>query len=229
MEHVSKTLSTFVQTKLETTPDGVDVKDVSYYLGENRLAFTNITIYFGQQLAIRFTLDVIANTIFGIDGKSLSENKSHVFEMGTNMFDTSKSVIFYQTLVHFMPMIERFWKMSLIPKHAERYFEKLTQDAVQMRSDHNVTREDFLSFLIQLREKKNLKEIDMVGHAMTFFLEGYETSSTVIANIINQLARNPMVQGRLRSEINNAFASKSSISFEDILDIEYLDQVLCGI
>lgn len=177
---------------------------------------------------MRFTLDVIANTIFGIDGKALSNNHSALLAMGSNMFDTSSTVLFYQTVVQFVPFIERFWQMSMIPKRAENFFVKLTQDAVRMRTEQNISREDFLNFLMQLRHKKQLQEIDMVGHAMTFFLDGYETSSTVIANIVNQLARNPEVQSKLRREIEHVIASCGSISFEDIQELEYLDQVLSG-
>lgn len=98
-----------------------------------------------------------------------------------------------------------------------------------MRADNRNIREDFLNYLIQLQQKKQLTDIDMAAHAMTFFFDGYETSSMVIANTLNQLARHPEVQDRLRKEIENVVVSDEAISYEQILDLKYLEQVINGI
>lgn len=100
-----------------------------------------------------------------------------------------------------------------------------------MRADTQNTREDFLNYLIQLQQKKQLKNIDMTAHALTFFLDGYETSSMVIANTVNQLARHPDIQDKLRSEIESVVGSSNeeAMSYEQIMGLEYLDQVINGL
>lgn len=170
----------------------------------------------------------MANSIFGVDGKGLSNEHSEILEKGSTIFDNTKALVIYNMVVQFLPFVERFWKMSMIPKHIEQFFSKLTRDAVRMRTDSNATREDILNYLIQLRQRKQFEDIDMTGHAMTFFLDGYETSSMVIANTIIQLAQNPEAQDKLRREIESVVSPGTSITFDQIMELEYLDQVIHG-
>lgn len=177
----------------------------------------------------RFTSDAVANSIFGVDGKGLSGEYSEILEKGSTIFNTSTSLIIYFAVAQLFPGIERFWKKSMVSNSVERFFEDLTHQAVQMRADekHQI-REDFLSYLIQLQQKKQLSHIDMTAHAMTFFLDGFETSSLVIANTLHHLARNSEIQKKLRSEIEMAIGPKDTISYEEIMDLTYLEQIIYG-
>ncbi|CAD7092568.1 unnamed protein product [Hermetia illucens] len=51
-------------------------------------------------------------------------------------------------------------------------------------------------------EQKNLSEIEIAAHTITFFVDGFETSSILISNCIRCLAQNESVQQKLRDEIN---------------------------
>lgn len=170
----------------------------------------------------------MANSIFGVDGKALSDEHSEILAKGSTIFSNSKLLLIYNVVVQFVPIVERVWKMSMIPKPVEDFFVNLTCDAVQMRVDSKVSREDFLNYLIQLRQKKPLEDIDFTAHAMTFFLDGYETSSMVIANMITHLARHPEIQDKVRSEIASVVARGETIGFEQIFELEYLEQVFNG-
>lgn len=183
---------------------------------------------FHIQLGSRFTADAVANSIFGVDGKALSSEHSEILATGSTIFKTSTIQNVYFVVASLFPIIQRFWSMSLIAKPVEKFFDKLTRDAVRMRTDHHNTREDFLNFLIQLQKKKQLKNIDITAHAITFFLDGYETSSMVIANTIHHLSVNPQIQEKLRNEIEAVVSSGDEISFEQIQDLEYLEQVING-
>lgn len=176
----------------------------------------------------RFTADAVANSIFGVDGKALSDEHSEILANGSTVFNTSTMFIIYFTIAQLFPGIQYFWKMGFIAKPVERFFENLTRQAILMRSDNRIAREDFLNYLIQLKQKKELKDIDIAAHALTFFSDGYETSSMVIANALHQLANHPDAQVKLRKEIESAVASSESITYEQIMDLEYLEQVING-
>lgn len=170
----------------------------------------------------------MGNCIYGIDSKSLSDEPSELREMGQAIFQLPIDVLTYFSLRDLFPFITKVYKMTMASKKVERFFDHLTRDAIQLRKDGNIQRDDFLNYLIQLRQKKNLEDIAVTAHAMTFFLDGYETSSMVIANIVNQMIHCPEVQKRLRKEITDVVAEGETITFEQIQEMEYLDQVFHG-
>ena len=63
---------------------------------------------------------------------------------------------------------------------------------------------------------------------MTFFFDGYETSSIAISYILYQLAIHPEVQNRLRREIQGSFPDLNKIDFEALYNHPYLDAVVMG-
>lgn len=97
-----------------------------------------------------------------------------------------------------------------------------------MRKENNIEREDFLNYLLDLKEKKNLSKMDMAAHTITFFLDGLETSTAAISYALYHLARNKHVQEKLREEIDDCIRVKGSLGYDSILEMEYLDQVFNG-
>lgn len=97
-----------------------------------------------------------------------------------------------------------------------------------MRKESQTVREDFLSYLLELKEKKNLSKMDMASHSITVFLDGFETSTAVISYALYHLACNPHVQKKLREEINECIRVNGSLSHDSIIEMEYLDQVFNG-
>lgn len=67
----------------------------------------------------------------------------------------------------------------------------------------------------------------MAGYALSIFVEGYETSSTVLGFAIYEMARNPDIQERLYAEITDVLAKHNGeCSFEALQEMEYLDNVI---
>lgn len=152
-------------------------------------------------------------------------------QMGTELFAPSTKLLVYFTLQMIFPFISKIYSMPFVSKKTETFFTQLMKDAVKMRqASTNIDRDDYLHYLLELRKKKNLSDLEMAAHTITFFLDGFETSSIVIAHMLYVLGKYPHVQDRLRTEISDTLsANKSeSISFEKIGDMVYLDQVFNG-
>lgn len=149
--------------------------------------------------------------------------------MGSSILDSSGSMMIYFLLATFFPIVKRFWKRPFVPKKTENFFVKLTMDAIKMRSDGKNQREDFINFVLHLRNKKNLSDIEVAAHAITFFLDGFETSSVALSFTMYYLAKNKRIQDKLRKEIKENVGSDGRISFEKITEMTYLEQVLNGI
>lgn len=69
----------------------------------------------------------------------------------------------------------------------------------------------------------------MVAHAMTFFLDGFETSSIAMSYALYALAANPDVQRKLKAEIDQTLSkSNGEITYECLQEMSYLENVLLG-
>lgn len=64
---------------------------------------------------------------------------------------------------------------------------------------------------------------------MSLFIEGFETSSTVLSFTLFELARSPECQERLHNEIVEVEARHKNIyTYEALQDMTYLDCVVMG-
>lgn len=110
------------------------------------------------------------------------------------------------------------------------HLTSLIQTTVEYREKNNIQRNDFLNTLMQLRQNNpNFEMMDVVANAATFFGDGYETSSTVLSFALFELALNPDVQEKLRREILTKIEeNKGELTYELIMEMEYLDACLSG-
>ncbi|KAH8393147.1 hypothetical protein KR200_008991 [Drosophila serrata] len=180
-----------------------------------------------RDLSYRFTADVMADFIWGIDAGSLSGD---VGKIGTfqktstdwTVFAFSSMIRFNKTMV--ATFVRKLFKMRFFPKATDEFFRQLTQDAIQLRQGGTGEgRTDYLSHLLQLQERGNTIQ-DSVGHALTVHLDGYETSGAVLYHMLYTLSEHPEEQEKLRSEILDALANNANISYEQINALPYLDQ-----
>ena len=76
--------------------------------------------------------------------------------------------------------------------------------------------------------KKTFDEIVVVATAIVFLVAGYDTTAATLAFALYQLAKNPEVQEKLRTEIQevtNGYLEKN-LCYDDLQTMTYLDQVI---
>ena len=78
-------------------------------------------------------------------------------------------------------------------------------------------------------KKGEFDELVIVATAVVLLVAGYDTTGTTMAYACYQLAKNPEVQERLREEIEDIYGGDLSedITYADLHDMTYLDQVSC--
>lgn len=68
---------------------------------------------------------------------------------------------------------------------------------------------------------------EITGHALSLFIEGFETSSTVVAFAMYALARNPGIQEALYEEIVDVLSRHDGQhTYQSLHEMEYLDNVI---
>jgi cytochrome P450 family 6 len=69
----------------------------------------------------------------------------------------------------------------------------------------------------------------IAAQAFVFFVAGFETSSTTMTFCLYELAMNPHVQERVQAEIDSVTQQHGgNITYESIMEMQYLDKVVSG-
>lgn len=179
-----------------------------------------------KELMSKYTTDVVSNCVFAIDAQSFSKDKPEIREMGRRIMDFNFSAQLILLITTFLPSVKNFYKFTFIPREVEEFFIRIMKDAIRHRKENKIERNDYLDHLLSLQEKKQISEIDMAGHGVSFFADGFETSSLVMTYCLYDLASHPELQNRLREEIRNVQSSKGGITYDTIGEMTFLDQVL---
>lgn len=136
------------------------------------------------------------------------------------------------------------------------YFHDIINRTMEIRAKKNILRPDFIHLFMEARKGRlhldeirgssatndsesvrgqkelamNLTDEDITAQAMLFIFGGYDTSSKLLSFCLYELAVNPMIQEKLREEIEANFQKfNGKIDYEDLFTMKYLDMVLSGI
>lgn len=154
------------------------------------------------------------------------DDASEFVQVSHKLFTPSYWKLWFITLKSVFPYLFKYYEMPFVTPDIEKFFINLTANAVQLRQQHVEKPDDYLNFLLKLKEKRNYEITDVAANTITFFLDAYETSSIVLTHALYQLAKNPECQTKLRDEIANC---NGNIDYEVLSTLQYLDHVFNGI
>ena len=78
-------------------------------------------------------------------------------------------------------------------------------------------------------KKGEFDELVIVATAVILLVAGYDTTGSTMSCVCYHIAKNPEVQERLREEVEEVSGGDLSedITYDDLHDMTYLDQVIC--
>lgn len=159
--------------------------------------------------------------MYGLDARAYDDHSDFV-DYSRRLFHhvpIARSIIW-----SIFPILNKILPNQSVSTEFSDWFIALYKTAVELREKNNIKRDDYLNLLLDLQIKKNLTVPSAAANAFTFFLDGFETTSYMLGNAINELAKNKECQQKLRSEVK----SYKSIGFEDLNQMSYLDAVVNG-
>ncbi|XP_071864017.1 probable cytochrome P450 28a5 [Bombus fervidus] len=151
-----------------------------------------------KPLFLRFTGEVVANAGLGIEGQCFEDERSpSVFDKLTgNTLTASLTNLIWQCF----PAIGRLLKFKLLLERLEEFFRKVVAENVEIRRSESIYRNDYLQLMIDMEKiGDKVDEETIAAHALSFFLDGTETSSLTLNYIGYDLAVHPDVQEKLRN------------------------------
>ncbi|XP_058802796.1 cytochrome P450 9e2-like [Phymastichus coffea] len=183
-----------------------------------------------KDLFTKYTNDVIATCAFGINIDSLKNPNNEFYVLGRRVtnFDGIAMLKFF--LARLSPQLCKLLNIKFIDDAAAKFFKNIISDMVKTRDEKGINRPDMIQLMMNARntDKKYLKLDlnEMTAQAFIFFFGGFETTSSHMCVMAHELAINPDIQKKLQDEIDSVMAkSKGNPSYEDILEMQYLDAV----
>ncbi|KAM9855326.1 cytochrome P450 3A27-like [Aulostomus maculatus] len=186
-----------------------------------------------------FSMDVVTSTAFSVDIDSIN-NPSDPFVSNIKRmvkFNFMHPLLVLTVLFPFLRPIFEKMDFSFFPTEVTTFFYNFLKmiKSERSRNDHK-KRVDFLQLMVdsQVSEHnkedsssyKGLTDHEILSQAMIFIFAGYETSSSTLGFIAYNLATHPHTQKTLQGEIDETFPDKCRPTYEDLMQMEYLDMVV---
>lgn len=185
----------------------------------------------------RYTSDVIGSVAFGVECDSLTDPNDQFKVLGRRVVDDLRHPWFVVLLMSVFPKLATFFRMKVFKDDLTEVFLELVAENVAFREENNIERPDFLDIMLKAKhwesESRSFQQFsieEIAAQIFTFFVAGFETSSTTISMALYELAQQPDLQERARDEIAKAFkASPEGLTYEAISELTYIDMIIFGL
>ncbi|XP_047370378.1 cytochrome P450 6a2-like [Vespa velutina] len=184
-----------------------------------------------KDLSGRFTGEVVANAGFGIEGFCFDDNYNpqSFHEIGMKVFKIDRFQRALQSIMFFLPFLNNYLKIQLIPNDIDHFFRTIVKQIIEQRREEKEKRNDFFQLMVDLEKSEGLKfdEETLSIHAVSFFIDGYETSSITLSFICFELSIHNEIQEKVRNEIRDVLDKhQGEITYDSLNEMTYLDQVI---
>lgn len=184
--------------------------------------------YFGP-----YSLDAMASCVLSVDTDALNNPTCSMMTHAKKIFKISLPVFMFKGCFPvFLPLLERLG-VSLFPKDSTAFFKKIVE---KIRAERNGSScqnsKDILQQIINSQAMKEstkaakLNDHEIISQVTMFAFGAFETTAKTLDFLAYVLARNPEVMTRLQKEIDSTFPNKSSVEYEALMQMEYLDTVV---
>lgn len=136
-----------------------------------------------REICAKYTTDVVSSCIFNADAESFTKEKPEIREMGRKIMEPTALINMMFLLYTIFPFLVKVLKVKMVSKEVEDFFSNLIFQAIKLREKNKVKRNDYLAYLIELSKKKQLSELDIAAHGVSFFIG--KKVSAVFANLLN--------------------------------------------
>jgi len=111
-----------------------------------------------KDILARYSTDIISSCAFGIQCNCLKNPDAEFRQWGRKIFKPSFRTSIISFLVLTVPSLLSVLKLRLLDPSISKYFRNMVQETVNYREKNNITRNDFMHLLIQIKNKVKLDE-----------------------------------------------------------------------
>lgn len=239
-----------MRTKLSATFSNKNTRNMFgtvYTIGLDMLNFLEVNAvqadkpFNAKYLAMRFICDSIGSCGFGLDCGALTQSDPYLLKIAENLFPYNRVLMAFWFLSAVYGKISRFLRLKVLPRFVTDYFKIMINETVRYREENQIVRNDFMNLLMDIKTKGCLVEDEsgevlqgsitddeLQAQAFLIFFAGFHTSRVTLSFALFELAMNANIQQRVREEVESKRTPEGELTYEAMLDMPYLDQVVNG-
>lgn len=172
------------------------------------------------------TFDLIGDLAFGQPFGCLEDGGYHPWV--AKIFQMIKLTVFGEATERH-PLLKAiaplFVPKKLVQSRKEHW--ELSRQTAQRRLDSgNVSREDFMSYILRHNDEKGMTPLEIIENSSILIVAGSETTATQLSGTTFRLLTNRNKYDKLVREIRSSFDSEDDITLLRVNSLEYLNAVL---
>lgn len=146
-------------------------------------------------------------------------------------------IIIKTIFLNAIPKIMKKLDISILDQHTKKFFRQTISETMKYREEKNIFRPDMIQLLMQAKKGKlsdngsehfHWTDDEIVAQCLIFFLAGFDTTSSTLSFASYELAVNPEIQDKLRSEVSSMDQKLNgqAINYDDLKSLKYLDRFI---
>uniref|UniRef100_A0A667XY54 unspecific monooxygenase n=1 Tax=Myripristis murdjan TaxID=586833 RepID=A0A667XY54_9TELE len=181
-----------------------------------------------------YSLDVVTSASFSVDTDSINHPDDPIVVHVKRVLKFKLWPIFFLLIFPFTSRLFKLLGISLMDMTSVNFFYGVLKKFKDQHQSHG----DFLQVMVENEipeteikngeePSKGLTYNEILSQAFLFIFGGYETTSVTVTYILYCLAINPDALQTLQEEIDTNLPRESPITYEGLMGLQYLDQVIC--
>ncbi|GJQ69999.1 Cyp6g1 [Trypoxylus dichotomus] len=179
-----------------------------------------------KDIVTKYSTDVICSVAFGIDSHSFQDRETPFTHIGKAVFEVSLRNTIASATYFTKNLLVNLFRIKFLKASLANLLSDIFLNVIKERRSLESQRRDLVELMIELKEKYNLTDNEILGQATQFFLAGYETTSTTITFALYELSLNKEAQSKLRNEIDQSIENGEEFSYYTLKNMPYLHQVV---